>query len=188
MDYFKIRKNYGSERDLHDLIKTARQYNMHVILDFVPNHSSIYHAFAQDAIKYGTESHYYNFYQREKDNSPYSSNEHIDDNGFVYYFDWSYMPNLNYDNPELQNYILEAAKYWVNNFEVDGYRFDAVLAVTARAPEFTKKLRLALKQIKPEILLLAKIKLHRIRCLMNALTQHMIGQAAMNGYRNGRGR
>lgn len=158
MDYFKIRSDYGNENNLKELISTARKNGMHVILDFVPNHCSIEHYFAKQALQYGTKSHYYNFFQREKDTSPYSGNLTLGSNGFVYYFDWSYMPNLNFDNIEVQNYILSAVKFWVQNFDVDGFRFDAVWAISARSPEFTKKLRLTLKRIKPEILLLAEDK------------------------------
>ncbi len=158
VDYFKIRSNYGSETDLRNLVVEARKYGMHVILDFVPNHASIEHYFAKHSLQFGTKSHYYNYFQRRKDNSPYAGNSTLGSNGFVYYFDWSYMPNLNFENIEMQNYILNALKYWVQNFDIDGFRFDAVWAVTARSPEFTKKIRLALKRIKPEIFLLAEDK------------------------------
>ncbi|MFA7287971.1 MAG: alpha-amylase family glycosyl hydrolase, partial [Melioribacteraceae bacterium] len=134
-----------------------KENGMKVIIDFVPNHSSIEHYFAKQAGQYGESSHYYDYYQRKKDNSPYASNERVG-NGFVYYFDWSNMPNLNYDNVEVQNYMISAMRYWVEEFGIDGYRFDAVWAVSARNPEFTKKMRAELKQIKPEILLLAEDK------------------------------
>jgi hypothetical protein len=77
--------------------------------------------------------------------------------GFINYF-WNELPNLNFDNPEVQKWITEASKYWIEEFDTDGYRFDAVWGVTARNPQFTKDLRLALKRIKPEILMLAEDK------------------------------
>jgi cyclomaltodextrinase len=54
--------------------------------------------------------------------------------------------------------IIDACKYWVKEYDIDGYRFDAVWAVNARAPEFGKRLRAELKAIKPGILLLAEDK------------------------------
>ena len=42
--------------------------------------------------------------------------------------------------------------------DIDGYRFDAVWGVNARKPDFTTQLRLALKRVKPEILMLAEDK------------------------------
>ena len=77
--------------------------------------------------------------------------------GFINYF-WNELPNLNFNNPEVHKWITESAKYWVEKFDIDGYRFDAVWGVTARNPQFTKDLRLALKRIKPEILMLAEDK------------------------------
>jgi glycosidase len=66
--------------------------------------------------------------------------------------------NLNYNNPEVQQWIIEACKYWVRKLDIDGYRFDAVWAVNARAPSFGKRLRTELKCIKPDLFLLAEDK------------------------------
>jgi glycosidase len=46
--------------------------------------------------------------------------------------------NLNFKNNEVQQWILEACKYWVRKFNIDGYRFDAMWAVNARAPLLAK--------------------------------------------------
>lgn len=155
-NYFGIRSDYGTAEDLHNLIQTAKSFGLKVLFDFVANHSSIHHPYAVNSTEYGDTSHYYNFYQREEDDAPYSQYyRHY--NGFINYF-WDELPNLNYDNPEVQKWITEAAKYWIENFDIDGYRFDAIWGVNARKPEFTKQLRLALKRIKPEILMLAEGK------------------------------
>lgn len=157
INYFSIRNDYGSSQDLHHLIQTAKLYHMKVMFDFVPNHSSKYHPYAQNSITYGEDSHYYNYYQREFDSAPYSQFYNLDPDRFVYYF-WSTLVNLNYNNPEVQRWITEAARYWVLNYDIDGYRFDAVWGVNARNPEFMKNLRLALKRIKPGFLMLAEDK------------------------------
>ena len=156
IDYFNVRSDLGTEQDLRVLIQTAKSYGLKVLFDIVPNHSSIQHPYAQETIDYGTDSHYWDFYQREPDNAPYSQHYHYY-MGFINYF-WNELPNLNFDNPEVQKWITEATKYWVEEFDIDGYRFDAVWGVTARNPQFTKDLRLALKRIKPEILMLAEDK------------------------------
>jgi len=54
--------------------------------------------------------------------------------------------------------MMTACKYWVEKFDIDGYRFDSVWGVNARFPEFTQNLRLELKRIKPEVMLLAEDK------------------------------
>ena len=155
-DYFYVRSDLGTEQDLRELIQTAKAYGLRVIFDFVPNHSSINHPYAKETTEYGTDSHYWDFYQRETDSSLYSQFYNFYQ-GFINYF-WDELPNLNFNNPEVEKWITEAAKYWIENFDIDGYRFDAVWGTTARNPQFTKDLRLALKRIKPEILMLAEDK------------------------------
>jgi glycosidase len=159
-NYFKIRSELGTGADLNKLIQTAHHYGIKVMLDMVPNHSYIDHPYARNSVEYGTDSHYYDFYQRDvsfNPSVPYSEFYHPHPEGFVYYF-WEDLPNLNYDNAEVQRWMIEICKYWIEQFDIDGYRFDAVWGVNARKPDFTRQLRLALKRIKPEILMLAEDK------------------------------
>ncbi len=155
-DYFSLRGDLGSEAEFRTMIATAHALGLRVVLDFVPNHTSIDHPYAVESSQYGTQSHYWDFYQRVLDNAPYSSNYH-QYQGFINYF-WNDLPNLNYDNPEVRRWITEAGKYWIEKYDIDGYRVDVAWGVNARAPDFTKAWRLALKRIKPEILLLAEDK------------------------------
>lgn len=157
MDYFSLRPELGKETELKQLIRVAKMLKMHVLFDFVPNHTSIHHPYAKDVIRYGTSSHYYNFYQHEDDGVKYSSYYHKDENGFIYYF-WKDLVNLNYQNEEVQQWMIEACKYWVKEFDIDGYRFDAVWGINARSPLFEKRLKTALKSIKPDLLMLAEDK------------------------------
>jgi cyclomaltodextrinase len=159
-DYFSIRDDTGGEGLLRMLVTTAHTYGMRVLLDFIPNHTSIHHPYAQDAIQYGPLSHYYDFYQRTTDNAPYGNNYNTRVAGqmtFVYYF-WNDLVNLNYENPEVQRMMTEAGKYWIEKLGIDGYRVDAAWGVNARNPSFFQQWRLALKRLKPEILLLAEDK------------------------------
>lgn len=156
-DYFSLRPDLGNESQLKQLIKTAKALRMHVLFDFVPNHTSIHHPYAKDVVKYGTSSHYYNFYQHTDDGVKYSSYYHKDENGFIYYF-WKDLINLNYQNEEVQQWMIEACKYWVKEFDIDGYRFDAVWGVIARCPLFIQRLKTELKSLKPDLLMLAEDK------------------------------
>ena len=159
-DYFAVWDVLGMEEDLDELVEAAHAAGLKVILDFVPNHSSIEHPYAQDAIAHGEASHYYDFYQRELDDAPYSENYNVMQVGemtFVYYF-WDDLVNFDYDNPEVQRFIVEASRYWVENFDVDGYRMDAVWGVVARNPDFVQAWRRALKRVKPELLFLGETK------------------------------
>ncbi len=162
-DYFGIWDRLGNEESLRSLIQTAKDHELKVILDFVPNHSSIEHPYAEDAAAHGEESHYWDFYMREFDDAPYSNHYNRRTVGkmpFVYYF-WDDLVTFNLQNEETQRYLTEAARYWIEEFDVDGYRLDAVWAPNARNPEFMHQWRIALKSVKPEILLLAEDKASR---------------------------
>ncbi len=156
VDYFRVRSDLGSESDLHALVEAAHANGIRVLFDFIPNHTSIFHPYAQNSISDSTDSHYYSFYQRSFDGAPYSQHYRMY-KGFVNYF-WDELPNLNYDSPEVRRMILEAATYWIEKFGIDGYRVDVAWGPAARYPEFFKEWRLALKRIKPEALLLAEDK------------------------------
>ncbi len=156
-DYFSLRNDLGTEEQLQHLISTAKNLHMKVIFDFVANHTSAFHPYFEDCILHDSDSHYYNFYQRTNDGALYSSYYKKDALGFYHYF-WKDLVNLNYANAEVQRWMIEACKYWLQKFDLDGYRFDAAWAFSARDNFFGKQLETELKSIKPDMLLLAEDK------------------------------
>ena len=157
VDYLSLNPVFGTEEELQNLITQAKELGMRVLFDLVLNHTSIKHPYAEDAVALGTKSHYYDYYQRKNDGKPYSSFYNEDENGFIFYF-WDDLVNLNYDNEEVQRWMLEVCKHWVKKFGIDGYRFDAIWGVNARMPSFAGRLRTELKSIDPEVLMLAEDK------------------------------
>lgn len=157
VDYLSLNPVFGTEEELQNLIRQAKELGMRVLFDLVLNHTSIAHPYAEEAVALGKKSHYYDYYQRENDGKPYSSFYNKDENGFIFYF-WDDLVNLNYDNEEVQRWMLEVCKHWVRRFGIDGYRFDAIWGVNARTPSFAGRLRTELKSIDPEILMLAEDK------------------------------
>ena len=113
-------------------------------MDFVPNHTSAQHPYYLSAAQRGPASAYYDFYDRDAAGK------------VTTYFDWENLKNLNYDNPEVQQYMIEAFAYWVREFGIDGFRVDVAWGVRERAPEFWPRLRDELKRIDPDLLLLAE--------------------------------
>jgi len=144
-DYFTLRPDYGTESDFRALVEAAHARGIRVLMDFVPNHSSVSHRYMVDAQERGPESPYYEFYERDGDGGKYT-----------YYFHWARLPNLNFDNPEVRRWMLEAFSYWVREFDVDGFRVDAAWGVKMRRPDFWPEWRRELKRIKPDLLLLAE--------------------------------
>jgi cyclomaltodextrinase / maltogenic alpha-amylase / neopullulanase len=143
-DHFALRETFGTEEDLRELIAAADVRGMRIIMDFVPNHTSREHPYYLSAEQYGPASPYYDFYDRNEAGE------------VTTYFDWENLKNLNYDNPEVQRYMIEAFAYWVREYGIDGFRADAAWGVRERAPEFWPRLRDELKRIDPDLLLLAE--------------------------------
>ena len=66
---------------------------------------------------------------------------------------WADVTELNYQNPELQDYMKKIIAHWVKEYDIDGYRCD----VAGRVPlEFWDAVRYELERIKPDIFLLAE--------------------------------
>jgi cyclomaltodextrinase / maltogenic alpha-amylase / neopullulanase len=143
-DHFALRDAFGTEQDLRELITAADARGLRVIMDFVPNHTSEQHPYYLSAEQRGPASPYYDFYDRDAAGR------------VTTYFGWENLKNLNYDDPEVQRYMVEAFAYWVREFGIDGFRADAAWGVRERAPEFWPRLRDELKRIDPDLLLLAE--------------------------------
>ncbi len=143
-DQFRLRQDFGSEADLQRLIAEAHRRGLKVIIDFVANHLSTESAYSTAAATLGRSSPYFDFFARTADDQ------------VAHYFDWKHLENLNYDNPEVQRFIIEAFAYWVRRFDVDGFRVDAAWGPRRRAPEFWPHWHDELKRLKPDLLLLAE--------------------------------
>lgn len=144
VDYFDVNPDFGTKDDFKQLVELAHARGIRVLMDFVPNHTSDQHPYFQDALARGEQSPYYTFYDRDESGQP------------THYFDWTNLPNLNYANPEVERFMLEAFSYWVREFDVDGFRVDACWGVQQRKPDFWPRWRRELKRIKPDLLLLAE--------------------------------
>ncbi|MDB6089582.1 MAG: Alpha-glucosidase [Gammaproteobacteria bacterium] len=144
MNHFQLRGLFGSEEQFRHLIAAAHGRGLKVLLDFVPNHLSDRHPYYLDAQRRGSKSAYYDWFERDATGK------------VVHYFDWTQLETLNYDNPEVRDYITASFVHWVRDYHVDGFRVDASWAVRERAPEYWPRLHRELKRIDPELVLVAE--------------------------------
>lgn len=140
-DYFKIDPNFGDLDTLKELVEKCHQKGIRVLLDAVFNHSGYFFKPFQDVIKRGPESPYYDWFHiykwpLETDRPSY------DTFAFV-----SNMPKLNTQNPEVKEYLLKAAKYWIEEADIDGWRLDVADEVDH---EFWRDFRKTVKAMKPD--------------------------------------
>ena len=142
-DHFALSPRVGTPDQLRQLIDRAHRRGMRVIMDFVPNHTSDQHPYFVSA--------------RERPDSPYAHFYDRDTGGEVtHYFDWENLPNLEYDEAEVERYMIEALSWWVRTYEVDGFRADAAWGPAARNPEVWPRITAELLRQRPDLLLLAE--------------------------------
>ena len=137
VDELALRPDYGDEADLRALVRRAHDEGLRVLLDLVPNHTSHLHPFFTDGA-------HDDWYDRDADGRP------------THYFDWTHLPNLNYDNPDVRAYVDRVFSYWVSEFDVDGYRVDACWGVQRRRPDYWPAWSRMLRDLKPGLLLIAE--------------------------------
>lgn len=110
-DLNTVDKHFGSEQDIENLAISARQYGISLILDFVVNH-----------VGYGSE-----LVEKKPDwFHPALTIEDWNDEKQLVERQVHGLPDLNQDNPEVYQYIMNAAKKWVRLPNIAGYRLDAV--------------------------------------------------------------
>lgn len=132
LDYYKVDPILGSESDFRDLVAAAHSCGIGLILDMVFNHVSENHPFFRDAMENGTNSKYFEWFHIHRERET----EHLHDaKNRVYPLYESFqghaaLPKLNVLNPETQGYLEEVAHYWINEFNVDGLRFDVADSIS----------------------------------------------------------
>jgi maltose alpha-D-glucosyltransferase / alpha-amylase len=136
-DYEQIHPDYGTIEDAREFIQAAHQRGMRVIADLVMNHTSSDHPWFQEA-RSAPDSPKRDWYVWSDTVHRYedariifidteSSNWTWDEQAGAYYWHrfFSHQPDLNYDNPEVQEAMLDALRFWLD-MGLDGFRLDAV--------------------------------------------------------------
>jgi alpha-amylase len=128
-DYYNINPQYGTLDDFKRLIEEAHKRGIHVTIDMVLNHTSDQHPWFMDA-KNNIDSPYRNWYIWSETDPGYygpwgEQVWHPSSDGFYYGIFESYMPDLNYNNPEVTAEMTKVFSFWANEIGVDGFRLDA---------------------------------------------------------------
>lgn len=130
-NYLEVNPEYGTEKDLRELIKQAHSKNMLVILDWVANHTGWDNPWITENPDWYTKD--------------------LDGNiTFPPGTDWTDVADLNFDNQEMQEAMISAMEYWVKEFDVDGFRADVAHSVPV---EFWNKASGRLHQVKDVFML-----------------------------------
>ncbi|WP_313334566.1 alpha-amylase family glycosyl hydrolase [Sphingobium yanoikuyae] len=130
-DYLAIDPAFGSLADLRAFVDTAHKLGMHVIMDWVANHS------AWDNVLTNTHPEWYERDAQGQFHPPAWTS-------------WSDVIAFDYSQPGLRRYMTEALKYWVREADIDGFRADYAGGVPL---QFWENARAELDRIKPVFML-----------------------------------
>ncbi len=136
-DYCSIASVFGTIDDLKALIHAAHVRGMRLIMDLVMNHTSAAHPWFQ-AARADRNSPYRDYYVWSDTDRKYKSARIIfvdtepsnwtwDEQAGQFYWHRFYasQPDLNYDNPKVQEEMLNIVSFWLE-LGIDGFRADAV--------------------------------------------------------------
>ena len=136
-DFYGIHPDYGTLDDFKASVDAAHQRGMRVIADLVMNHTSSDHPWFQES-RASRDSPKRNWYVLSDTDERYRdarvifidtepSNWTWDPVAGQYYWHrfFAHQPDLNYDNPEVQDAMLDVLRFWLE-LGLDGFRLDAV--------------------------------------------------------------
>ena len=131
-DYYHVDPHYGTDDDFGMLVDEAHRRGIHVIVDFVPNHSSSDHPYFQAAL-HDPVSPYRSWYRwsttKPSETGPWGQEVwHKSPVRDEYYYGvfWGGMPDLNYATPAVLQEMQKVVAYWLRDMHADGFRFDAI--------------------------------------------------------------
>jgi cyclomaltodextrinase len=156
-DYLKIDPAFGDKETVKTLIEEAHKRGIKVMFDAVFNHIGASSMQWQDVLKHGADSTYADWFYIEQFPLIDESKRQSHSKDMLNYRAFAFaenMPKLNTENPEVMEYLLEAGRYWVRNFDIDAWRLDVANEVDQR---FWRRFRDELKAIKPEIYILGEV-------------------------------
>lgn len=130
-DYYGINPEFGTEEEFRSLIKAIHDQGMYVILDWVANHTSWDNQLVEE---------HPDWYRKSRKNTFQSTR----------WRDYDDIIEFDYRNEELRQYMTDALKYWVKQFNIDGYRCDIASFVPI---DFWENVRAELDEIKQVFML-----------------------------------
>lgn len=163
-DYFDIDPAFGDLATFDRLVTAAHQKGLKVMLDAVFNHCGVRHPFFQDVLRQGKQSPYYEgFYVIDRNRPILPDHDHVDgvidrqairrlhkDKSELNYRTFAFtpaMPKIRTMFPLWRDHLLEVARYWITEHQIDGWRLD----VSDEVPHaFWRLFRQTVKDVDPD--------------------------------------
>lgn len=126
-DYCAVNPEFGTDEDFAALVAEAHDMGFHVMLDWVANHTGWDCAWITEHPDWYTQDEQGNVISPEG-------------------MGWPDVADLNYDNSDMRAEMIDCMKYWVEEYDIDGFRCDFANGVPL---DFWEDARTQLEEIKP---------------------------------------
>lgn len=149
-DYYSVDPIFGDKKTIKKLVAEAHRRGIRVILDAVFNHCGFNFFAFKDLRENGVKSRYKDWFF--VDSFPISFTTSVNYHTFANNI--KDMPKLNTSNPEVQEYLLGVAKYWLEEVDIDGWRLDVADEVDHN---FWRKFRETVRKTKSDAYIVGEI-------------------------------
>jgi glycosidase len=136
-DYMTTNPSFGSPADFKHMVDVIHELGMHIIIDWVPNHTSWDHPWIKEHPEYYTKD------KNGKIIDPIDYNTGKS-------WGWTDVADLNFDVPEMRLAMIKALKYWITELDIDGFRMDVAHGVPV---DFWAQCSDSLYKVKPLFML-----------------------------------
>jgi glycosidase len=169
LDLGAVEQDYGTLEDMRALVAAAHRQGIAVIIDLVLNHTSNRHPWFVDAQSV-TAAHHDWFIWSDTDpgyGGPDGQDVWHEASGRYYYGVFGPdLPDLNLANPAVTAALIDAARFWLTDVDVDGFRLDAIKHLveegqtqvhTGSTHAWLRDFRSAVRSAKPSALLVGEV-------------------------------
>lgn len=150
-DYYQVDRRLGTNETLTQLVRELHKRGIRVILDGVFNHVGRDFWAFRDLQAHRQGSAYAGWFAGLTFDRP---NRHGDPFSYEGWAGHTSLVKLNLRHPDARRHLLEAAKMWIERFDIDGLRLDAADCVEH---DFWRELAATCKAIKPDFWLMGEI-------------------------------
>lgn len=152
-DYEKVDPMLGGDAALRELIREAHRRNIRVVLDGVFNHASRGFFQFNDILENGPRSAWLDWFTIEDwPLSPYDGSRPAN---YVSWVGNRALPKLNTENPQVREYVMGIAEYWLREFDIDGWRLDVPFEIKTEG--FWEEFRRRVKAVKPDAYIVGEV-------------------------------
>jgi glycosidase len=148
IDYYEIDPILGDKDLFKKFVKELHKAGVKIVLDAVFNHCGDKFFAFLDVCENGKNSQYANWF---------CLYENVVDLKKVNYKTWAgvkNMPKLNLKNPQTKDYFLDVARFWIEEFDIDGWRLDVANEIDH---DFWRAFRKIVKSVKRDALIIGEV-------------------------------